>query len=72
MDDLDRPIFGAKAFAQVLNRTEAQIYHDLRKNLLDAGKWAGTWTSTPRRLLRSHENAPKPKVSTEHPEHTSA
>jgi hypothetical protein len=59
--DLDRPIYGARAFAEVLNRTVPQIYHDLDKNRLDAAKWGGTWTSTPRRLLRSHEDAPKPQ-----------
>jgi hypothetical protein len=49
--DLDVPVYGARAFAKILNRSPAQIYHDLDKGLLDAKKWGGTWASTPRRLL---------------------
>jgi hypothetical protein len=53
MDELDpdRPIYGVKAFAQVLNRSERQVYHDLESGRLDAKKFGKTWASTPRRLL---------------------
>ena len=49
---LDRPIYGAKSFAIVLNRTVRQIYDDLENERLDAGKWGKVWVSTPRKLLR--------------------
>jgi hypothetical protein len=54
---LDRPVYGAAAFAEILNRTERQIQHDLEKGRLDAWKWGERlWTSTPRRLLNSVSN----------------
>jgi hypothetical protein len=53
--NLDRPIWGAKNIASVINRTERQTYHLLEKGHLDAGKKGATWTSSIRRLLLSGE-----------------
>ena len=50
--DLDRPVFGAKAIARIVNRTERQAYDDLEKGRLDGTKFGKLWASTPRRLLR--------------------
>jgi hypothetical protein len=49
--DLDRPIWGAAAFAEVLNRTERQVFHLLETGLLPAKKIGQRWTCTPRKLL---------------------
>ena len=54
--DLDRPVYGARTFAKILNRTPRQVYNDLENDRLDAKKWGKTWASTPRRLL----NGPGP------------
>ena len=63
LDSLDRPIYGAEAFARVLNRTARQVYHDLENNRLDGyvKKWGNVWVSTPRRLLSSLEPDPAKK-----------
>jgi hypothetical protein len=50
-DNLDRPIWGAAAIAQVLNRTERQAFHLLEAGLLPATKIGQRWASTPRKLL---------------------
>ena len=56
-DPLDIPIYGAEAFARVLNRKPRQVYEDLEKDRLNgfAKKWGRVWVSTPRRLLASLE-----------------
>jgi hypothetical protein len=51
ISDLDRPVWGAKAIAEVVNRTERQTSYLLEKKLLPATKVGKLWTSTPRRLL---------------------
>jgi hypothetical protein len=52
--DLDRPVWGAREFGRILNRSERQIHH-----LLEAGQLAeavekcgGVYVSTPRKLLK--------------------
>jgi hypothetical protein len=55
VDDFDRPIWGASAIARVIDRTEGQAFYLLKAGHLDADKVGGTWTSTPRRLLRSFQ-----------------
>ena len=49
--DLDRPIWGAQAFAQVLNTDTASVNRMLQKRLLPARKVGRKWVSTPRQLL---------------------
>ena len=50
-DPLDQLVWGAKAIAAIINRNERQTYHLLERNLLDATKIGGVWSSSPRRLL---------------------
>lgn len=57
LDPLDRPIWGAEAIGRVIGRNETETFHLLAKGLVDATKKGGRWTSTPRRLLRSLEQA---------------
>lgn len=52
-DLLDRPIWGARAIAQHIGRTERQTFHLLETSKLDATKVGHIWTSTKRRLNRS-------------------
>jgi hypothetical protein len=49
--DLDRPLWGASAIAQVIGRTERQVFHLLENGHLPAEKIGKIWVSTPRRLL---------------------
>ncbi len=49
--DLDRPIWGAGAIAEIVNRTQSETYYVLEKGHLPARKVGKTWTSTPRELL---------------------
>lgn len=51
--ELDRPIWGAKAIGENINRTERQTFYLLESGLLDATKVGSTWQSTPRKLRRS-------------------
>jgi hypothetical protein len=53
IDDLDRPIRGAKAFSDVLgpDRPEKKVRYRLERDQLDADKLGRNWISTPRRLL---------------------
>jgi hypothetical protein len=60
-DDLDRPIYGVREIARVLNLTdergepdERRAYYALEQGYADASKFGRTWTSTKRRLLRGH------------------
>jgi hypothetical protein len=50
--DLDRPLWGCEAFAEVLNRNKRQVHHLLTQGRLDADKVGSLWVSTPRRLLK--------------------
>jgi hypothetical protein len=51
--DPDTPIWGAAAFAAVLNTSTKAVEHMLRQGLLDANKIGPRkWVSTRRRLLR--------------------
>jgi hypothetical protein len=52
-NDLDRPVWGAEAIGQVINRTRRETYHLLNSGKLDATKCGAQHVSTPRRLLRS-------------------
>jgi hypothetical protein len=49
--DLDKPIWGAKGFAPIIEKTESQTHYLLRRHLLDADKVGRQWVSTARRLL---------------------
>ena len=53
-DPRDRPVYGAAAIGRILGLSERQAWHRLEAGHLDdyASKIGGTWTSTPRRLLR--------------------
>jgi hypothetical protein len=48
---IDKPLWGAKAIAAVINRSERQTFYLLEQGRLDADKVGATWTSTIRRLL---------------------
>jgi hypothetical protein len=51
IDDLDRPVWGAEAFGQIINRDVTHVFYMLNNGLLDADKIGRRWVSTPRRLL---------------------
>ena len=50
---LDRPLWGAQAIGEHINRNRRQTFHLLETGKLDATKVGAIWTSTPRRLNRS-------------------
>jgi hypothetical protein len=59
--DLDTPVHGAAAIAEVLNLRDAdgkpderRAYYALEKGYVDASKMGTTWWSTRRRLLAPH------------------
>jgi hypothetical protein len=52
-NDPDRPIWGAKAIAEEINRPERAVYYLIENGLLDTTKVGAIHTSTPRRLRRS-------------------
>ena len=60
LDPADTPIYGAQAFARVLNRTPRQVFADLENGRLDGHvkKFGRRSASTPRRLLASLEPTP--------------
>jgi hypothetical protein len=58
-NDLDLPVYGAKAIAEVLNLRDEnggldlrRTYYAAERGYIDADKFGRRWTSTPRRLLR--------------------
>jgi hypothetical protein len=51
MDDLDKPVWGAAAFADIINQKITQTNYLLSQRRLDADKVGRKWVSTPRRLL---------------------
>jgi hypothetical protein len=53
VDDLDRPIYGAKNIGAIVNLTERQAFHALEQGYLDGDKFGRKWRSTKRRLLKS-------------------
>ena len=53
IDAMDRPVWGAEAIGQVIDRSEQETFYLLGNGLIDASKVGGRWTSTPRRLLKS-------------------
>lgn len=62
---LDRPVYGARAIAEILNLRDdkgkpdrRKAYYMLEAGYADAVKIGGRWTSTPRRLLRVSVVAP--------------
>ena len=48
---LDRPVWGARGIASVVNKPVKAVQQMLYRRQLDADKWLGQWVSTPRRLL---------------------
>lgn len=50
-EDLDRPIWGVKQIAKIVDRTERQTFHMLQSGQLPASKIGDRWVSTRRRLL---------------------
>lgn len=50
-DDRDRPVWGVKRIAKIIDRTERQTFHMLQSGKLSASKIGDRWVSTPRRLL---------------------
>jgi hypothetical protein len=60
IDPMDQPVWGAKNFAKILNRTEAKVFDDLAKGRFDGyvKKVGHLYVSTPRRLLASLEPTP--------------
>jgi hypothetical protein len=60
-DDLDRPVYGVREIARVLNLIddrgepdERRAYYALEQGYADASKLGRVWTSTKRRLLAPH------------------
>jgi hypothetical protein len=53
MDDLDRPIWGAREIGKVINRTQSQTFHLLEKKILPGKKIGKLWVSTARMLLKA-------------------
>ena len=50
--DLDRPVWGAKAIGEVVNKSEKAAFYLLSRGLLPAEKVGESWVSTPRKLLQ--------------------
>jgi hypothetical protein len=50
-DNLDKPIWGAKAIAMEVNRKLRQTFYMLESGELPAKKVGGRWVTTRRRLL---------------------
>jgi hypothetical protein len=50
-DDLDKPIWGARAFGEVLGKAEKHVQNMLDHGTLDATQIGRRWVSTKRRLL---------------------
>jgi hypothetical protein len=51
ISDLDRPVWGAPAIAEIINRSETKTYYLLERGYVPGRKIGKTWTSTPRELL---------------------
>jgi hypothetical protein len=51
-NDLDLPVWGAVAIAEVLNTKPRKAFYLLENKLVDATKCGSQWVSTRRRLLR--------------------
>jgi hypothetical protein len=49
-DDLDRPLWGAAAIGEEIDKTESQTFHLLEAGHLPATKVGRQWVSTKRRL----------------------
>lgn len=52
-DELDRPVWGCRAIATVINRTPRQTFHLLENGHLPATKTGDQWTAIPRKLLEA-------------------
>jgi hypothetical protein len=63
IDNLDMPIWGARAIARLVRKSLTQTNYLLRQQRLDADKVGRQWVSTPRRLLSQfgggHRHAPR-------------
>ena len=51
IDDLDKPVWGVKAIAEIIDKPPTKTNYLLYNGLLDADKIGRAWVSTPRRLL---------------------
>lgn len=49
----DKPVWGIRAIADIINRSPRQAHYLLSEGLVDAEKVGSAWVSTPRRLLKS-------------------
>jgi hypothetical protein len=49
--ELDRPIWGAREIAALINRSERQAVYLLEQGYIDADKVGGLWRSSIRRLI---------------------
>jgi hypothetical protein len=49
--DLDRPVWGVTAIAEIINRSTTKTYYLLEKGYVPGRKVGKLWTSTPRELL---------------------
>jgi hypothetical protein len=49
--DLDKPIWGVPAIAEIINRSPTKTYYLLEKKYVPGRKIGKLWTSTPRELL---------------------
>ena len=55
LDEQDRPIWGARAIAQAINKSERATYHLLETGRLPANKTGKIWNTTLRRLRRAFD-----------------
>lgn len=53
LDNLDEPIWGVKTFAQVIKRTERQVFHMIYAGQLPVNQVGGRYVSTRRKLLNA-------------------
>jgi hypothetical protein len=49
-DYLDRPLWGAKAIGEEINKSQRETFHLLESGLLPARKLGKFWITTPRQL----------------------
>ncbi len=53
LPEIDRPVWGAEAIGQIINRPEKAAFEMLERGVLPAKKVKGRWVSTPRKLLNA-------------------
>ncbi len=67
IDNLDRPVWGCAAIAEIVERPISVVFYLLSKRLLDADKIGKQWVTTRRRLLNQFAGAERKAPAHSHP-----